>query len=237
MSSKEEEREMKNLWSVLCITVVAAAVAAPTQVQAQGFDICDILPFLPGCDDDDGECDCTEEIEDLQGQIDALAGQTATTNAALAEAQAAIVQLETDVDDLEEQIQNVVDNGFDCADFENREECDGHCVNTNNNEANCGACGNECDANEECHDGACEPKVCEAPAGDPNFECNEAILNADGTCTYVPRNANGACDDENACTSASTCNNGTCLGNGNTPCAVGETCVITNNAEGHVCLD
>jgi|GEM_PF-6523765 len=31
------------LWKVLCIAVVAAGMAAPTQVQAQGFDICDFI--------------------------------------------------------------------------------------------------------------------------------------------------------------------------------------------------
>jgi len=153
-----------------------------------------------------------------------------------------------DVADLQALVDAVVeDAGGECEVLSDGilTTCASGCVNTDTDEASCGACvedgGAVCEPGEECVDGGCEVIPCPAPAGDPNFECNEAVRNEDGTCTYVViANKNGDnCDDNRPCTGPNSekCNNGTCLSNGNTPCDTGETCAEESDAPGgYVCV-
>lgn len=240
---------MLKLWKALCIAVVAAGMAAPTQAQAQ-IDICTLLPFLPGCGDD--ECNCGEEIDALQAEIDAQADAIASLQATAGAQATAIATLEQCCDDntaaiaaLQEDVANIVevlglcDVEFPGAPEGRYQECEeGSCTDTYTDENNCGECGNVCAANQECRDADdegetdgeynCEFLIC------PVVDCQNAVLNADGTCSYTNK-ANGIlCSDGLGCTgrpgSPDTCQNGTCSGGGN-PCGpTNQQCV--EGAEG-----
>jgi hypothetical protein len=90
-----------------------------------------------------------------------------------------------------------------------------------------------CNVNESCQSGVCAggvPNPCAPPGGCFIASCNE---NSD-TCTSVPGNNGAACDDFNACTASTTCNNGACINgvpaneggvcNDGTDCTTGEFC-------------
>jgi hypothetical protein len=68
-----------------------------------------------------------------------------------------------------------------------------------------------CTINDTCQSGVCQgdPNPCVAPGDTCQIaSCNEAL----DTCTSVPGNNGGACDDQNACTAGETCSNGLCGG-------------------------
>jgi hypothetical protein len=75
--------------------------------------------------------------------------------------------------------------------------CDGTCVNTTSDHANCGACGNVCPANSVCANGSCVAS------------CNFPFIPCDGVCvdpTSDHNNCGGCgvqCADDEACISGS----------------------------------
>lgn len=232
---------MTKLCNGLLIAAAVALMTAPALAKGNGNGPwwCQLLPDFPGCHNDNGECDCQEEIANLQAQIDAEASARATVEANL---QDQIDALQGDVNDLEQQVGDLM-NSVDCdllAEIaEGVQDCDGNCVNTLTDEANCGECGNACGEFETCTDGVCETTACPPPSTDLSFECNTATRNADGQCVYVAVTAaiGGACDDQNACTVGTTCQavaegaTASVCGGGTSPCDAGETCSPNNATE------
>lgn len=216
---------MVKMWVAPGLLALCAMLSAPAPVSAQP-SVCDLLPFLPFCDDEEDCCaDLEDRVADLEqnqvvqnAAIASLAAQVANINTAIGELQACCDDNAAAIDDLQDQIDQIVDFlGGDCA-IAGLDECDGACTDTATDRNNCGECGNVCAANQDCVNGACVLKTC-PPAG----ACQVAVLNQDGSCTNVPLTG-PACDDGLDCTTDDSCLNGTCVGGGN-PCDVGETCV------------
>ncbi len=78
------------------------------------------------------------------------------------------------------------------------DECNGQCVNFQNDKKNCGSCGNACNPDQVCHNGKC---VC--PGSKPN-ECNDKCVNFKND----EKNC-GSCG--NACNPEEVCSNGKCV--------------------------
>jgi hypothetical protein len=221
-----KECDMKQLWMGAGMWALLAALAAPAPTHAQSSAICDLFPNLPGCST--GGCDCDEladRVSALEQGQEVQNAAIASLAAAIADIHSAITELETccdensaAIDGLQDQIDQIIDFlGGDCT-LAGLDECNGACTDLDTDPANCGECGNVCDANQNCIGGQCEFKVCPEAS-----ICQVAVLNEDGSCTNVPLTGD-PCDDGLQCTTEDSCLNGTCVGGGN-PCDAGETCV------------
>src|SRR6185437_3722175 len=73
-------------------------------------------------------------------------------------------------------------------------ECNGSCVNTQNDNQNCGACGKVCGSSSTCQNGACA--------------CSGGLLSCSGSCVASNTDNCGSCN--NKCSSGQVCNNGQC---------------------------
>ena len=89
-----------------------------------------------------------------------------------------------------------------------QERCNGVCIDTQTDEANCGSCGNACTTGETCEAGVC--------SGDPG--CTPPQTECNGTCTDTQTDPNNCGECANACAPGQTCTAGDCTG-----CATGQT--------------
>jgi hypothetical protein len=105
--------------------------------------------------------------------------------------------------------------------------CNGACINTKTDEANCGACGNVCSGNQACFNGACKPacpsgqcfnsatNTCVSPS--QSGTCGTCVTQEDGSSTFSGTSCTGGqtCQTtDTAGTFACACPSGTCLQNG-----------------------
>lgn len=112
--------------------------------------------------------------------------------------------------------------------------CDATCVDLKKDAKNCGLCGNQCNAGEECIGGKCKSaSIPSCDDGNPctidsrvNGQCvhKDVVCTASdqchnaGTCDHLtgkcsnpPKEEGTACNDGNACTNPDTCQGGICL--------------------------
>lgn len=76
--------------------------------------------------------------------------------------------------------------------------CDGVCVDTQTNKLNCGSCGNGCEANQVCTNGAC------------GVGCPGVQSECDGLCYDLQSDSKHCGTCSNACASGEVCGNGEC---------------------------
>ena len=102
----------------------------------------------------------------------------------------------------------------DCADHQTR--CDGQCVDTDNNDAHCGQCGEPCTGIAVCSGGAC---VDSCPSGQD--ACNGGCHNFDSSDEHCGECGNSCSTDEECQDGSCVCANACCS---NSDCAFNEEC-------------
>lgn len=77
--------------------------------------------------------------------------------------------------------------------------CDDVCVNLDTDDDNCGACGEECDADEVCEDGACE------------LDCASGEEECSGECVDLDTDEENCGDCGDDCAAGEACDDGICV--------------------------
>jgi len=82
----------------------------------------------------------------------------------------------------------------------NETQCDNACIDTRNDEANCGGCGTACAEGETCNNGSC--------ASDSG--CGAGLMECGGDCVNLDSSADHCGECNNACDDDLLCSNGEC---------------------------
>jgi hypothetical protein len=116
------------------LAVLMVVFAGPSAAMANGKSLlCSKFPNFPFCSGDSPKSCCT----DLESRVTALEDS-------LTEIQIVILQIEVDITALE-----------DALACQSVQSCNDVCVDTDVDEANCGACGVTCGTGETCCGGGC----------------------------------------------------------------------------------
>ncbi len=227
---------MSKFLSGMGALALVCAFAVPVSAQP-GPILCQLFPGLPGCpppgpDLEDRVVALETAVAALQplvdqavadntsqqSMIDALLTSTSDLDNRLTTAETSISTLQMCCDDLQMRVARL-EAVVDCPDTNTICNIGGinFCIDTNNNDNNCGDCGIACDPNENCVGGSCELIVCPPPP-----QCKMVTLMMDGSCVQTNLSNTTMCDDGLFCTAADICQSGTCVGFG-TPCDTG-TC-------------
>jgi hypothetical protein len=102
--------------------------------------------------------------------------------------------------------------------------CDGACIDTSSDAANCGACGLACEAGDTCVSGSCLFQACPVTLNGCQSDAG----------AVVPPN----CGSGNSCPAGTTCFAGNCLPTDPTACAMlgdGSYCYFSDSVEGVCC--
>lgn len=89
------------------------------------------------------------------------------------------------------------DDELTCASYE--EDCDGVCIDVENDNENCGACGEECGEDEECIEGSCE------------LDCSSREDECDGACVDLDTDNENCGECDNECATGEQCDDGECV--------------------------
>lgn len=92
------------------------------------------------------------------------------------------------------------------------DECNGQCVNFQNDEKNCGSCGNACNQGEVCHKGKCVSAGNneKGTSGNKKATCTDGKKNGKETDIDCGGPTCPACADEKTCKSGTDCSSGVC---------------------------
>ena len=115
------------------------------------------------------------------------------------------------------------DAGVECVEGSGNIPCDGMCVDPSTDDANCGACGVTCGADEVCREGSCQ-----LPCLAAETQCGDVCADLSSDVDHC-----GACGVE--CAEGEVCSEGTCglSCGGSTPVRCDDSCVDTDSNRDH----
>ena len=107
-------------------------------------------------------------------------------------------------------------------------DCNGQCIDLNNNNQNCGICGKSCSSNQICENGQCK------------LQCANGLTDCNGQCIDLNSDERHCNACGNACASNEACENGSCIDICTSVGQAGKTLCPTGNSPPlptDVCVD